>query len=156
MHTMHPFMAAELPSFDLATALRQGLVPLVTMAADPADTLAAYAGLYLEQEVKAEGLTRNVGNFARFLEVVAFSHASILNVSNVARESQVSRKTVEGYLEILEDLLLAWQLPVFTRRAQRATVSHAKFYLFDAGVFRSRRPRGPLDRPEEIDGAALV
>ena len=60
MHTMHPFMAAELPSFDLATALRQGLVPLVTMTADPADTLAAYAGLYLEQEVKAEGLTRNV------------------------------------------------------------------------------------------------
>ena len=117
MHTMHPFMAAELPSFDLATALRQGLVPLVTMTADPADTVAAYAGLYLEQEVKAEGLTRNVSD---------------------------------------EDLLLAWQLPVFTHRAGRATVSHAKFYLFDAGVFRSRRPRGPLDRPEEIDGAALV
>ena len=155
MRTMHPFMAAELPSFDLATALTQGLVPLVTMADDPADVLAAYAGLYLEQEVKAEGLTRNVGNFARFLEVVAFSHAAVLNVSNVARESQVSRKTVEGYLEVLEDLLLAWQVPVFTRRAQRATVSHAKFYLFDAGVFRSLRPRGPLDRPEEIDGAAL-
>jgi len=60
-----------------------------------------------------------------------------------------------GYLEILDDLLLAWQLPVFTHRAQRATVSPAKFYLFDAGVFRSLRPRGPLDRPEEMDDAAL-
>jgi predicted AAA+ superfamily ATPase len=125
------------------------------MASDPADVLRAYAGLYLEQEVKAEGLTRNVGNFARFLEVVSFSHAAILNVSHVAREAQVTRKTVEGYLEVLEDLLLAWQVPVFTRRAQRATVSHPKLYLFDAGVFRSLRPRGPLDRPEEIDGAAL-
>lgn len=27
--------------------------------------------------------------------------------------------------------------------------------MFDAGVFRSLRPKGPLDRPEEIEGAAL-
>jgi predicted AAA+ superfamily ATPase len=58
-------------------------------------------------------------------------------------------------VQILEDLLLAFRVPVFTRRAQRVTVAHPKFYLFDAGVFRSLRPRGPLDRPEEIEGAAL-
>lgn len=155
MRTLHPFMAAELDSFSLGAALRYGLLPLVTMSGDPADVLAAYAGLYLEQEVKAEGLARNVGGFARFLEVVSFSHAAMLNISNVARESQISRKTVEGFLEVLTDLLLAFQLPVFTKRAQRATVSHSKFYLFDAGVFRSLRPRGPLDRASEIDGAAL-
>jgi predicted AAA+ superfamily ATPase len=155
LRSLHPFMAAELPGFDLPKALACGLLPLVTMADDPADVLRAYAGLYLEQEVKAEGLTRSVGNFARFLEVVAFSHAAMLNVSNVARDAQVTRKTVEGYLDILEDLLLAWQLPVFTRRAQRATVSRPKLYLFDAGVFRSLRPRGHLDRPQEIEGAAL-
>ena len=155
MRTLHPFMAAELDDFSLDAALLHGLLPLVTMSGDPADVLAAYASLYLEQEVKAEGLARNVGNFARFLEVVSFSHGALLNVSNVARESQISRKTVEGFLEVLTDLLLAWQLPVFTKRAQRATVSHSKFYLFDAGVFRSLRPRGPLDRASEIDGAAL-
>jgi predicted AAA+ superfamily ATPase len=152
---MHPFMAAEMPEFDLDAALHLGLLPVVRAAANPAEALAAYVGLYLEQEVKAEGLTRNVGNFARFLEVVSFSHGAVLNVSNVAREAQVSRKTVEGYLEVLDDLLLSWQLPVFTRRAQRATASHPKFYIFDAGVFRSLRPAGPLDRPQEIDGAAL-
>ena len=155
LRTMHPFMAAELPSFDLEASLQQGMVPLVTMAGNPADVLASYASLYLEQEVQAEGLVRNVGAFARFLEAVSFSHASVLNVSNVAREAQVSRKTVEGYFEILEDLLLAFRLPVFTRRARRATAAHPKFYLFDAGVFRSLRPSGPLDRPEEIEGAAL-
>lgn len=96
-----------------------------------------------------------IGSFARFLEAVSFSHASVLNVSNVARESQVQRKTVSGYLEVLEDLLLCYRLPVFTRRAKRSTAVHPKFYLFDAGVYRSLRPRGPLDRPQEIDGAAL-
>ncbi len=155
LRTMHPFMASELPRFDLEGSLRKGLVPLVVMADDPADVLGAYANLYIEQEVQAEGLVRNLGSFARFLEVVSFSQAGVLNVSNVAREAQVSRKTVEGYLEILQDLLLAFRLPVFTRRARRATAAHPKFYFFDAGVFRSLRPRGPLDRPQEIEGAAL-
>jgi len=155
LRTMHPFMAAELPGFDLDRSLLHGLVPLVVMAGDPGDVLQSYASLYLEQEVQAEGLVRNIGGFARFLEAVSFSHAAVLNVSSLAREAQASRKTVEGYLGILVDLLLAWRLPVFTRRAQRATVAHPKLYLFDAGVFRALRPAGPLDRPQEIEGAAL-
>ena len=155
LRTLHPFMAAELPAFDLRRALQVGLVPLVVGAADAADTLAAYATVYLEQEVVAEGLVRQVGNFARFLEAVSFSHASLLNLSNVARDAFVPRKAVEGFLEVLEDLLVAYRLPVFTKRAQRATVAHPKFYFFDAGVYRSLRPTGPLDRPSEIDGAAL-
>ena len=152
---MHPFMAAELPEFDLEQALVIGLLPLVLGGAEPADVLDAYASLYLEQEVQAEGLTRNVGNFTRFLEAISFSHGSLLNVSAVARECEVERKVVAGYVGILEDLLLAFRLPVFRKRAKRATVTHEKVYLFDAGVFRSLRPRGPLDRPDEIDGQAL-
>jgi len=56
---------------------------------------------------------------------------------------------------ILEDLLLASKLPVFTRRARRKTILHPKFYFFDTGVYRAIRPLGPLDSPDEIDGAAL-
>jgi predicted AAA+ superfamily ATPase len=155
VRSLHPFMAAELPDFQLDRALETGLIPLVVEAKDPAATLSAYAGLYVEQEVQAEGLVRDVGVFARFLEAISFSHGSVLNVSNVARDTQANRKTVEGYLEILEDLHLGFRVPVFTRRARRLTAAHPKFYLFDAGLFRSLRPRGPLDRPEEIGGAAL-
>ena len=153
--TMHPFTAGELPEFDLGRALRIGLLPLVMDTADPADVLDAYTSLYLDEEVRAEGLTRNVGAFTRFLEAISFSHGAQLNVSAVARECEVERKVVAGYVGILEDLLLAFRLPVFRKRAKRATVAHEKIYLFDAGVFRSLRPRGPLDRPEEIDGQAL-
>ena len=101
------------------------------------------------------GLTRNIGGFTRFLEAISFSHGGQLNVSAVARECEVERKVVAGYVGILEDLLLTFRLPVFRKRAKRATVTHEKIYLFDAGVFRSLRPKGPLDRPEEIDGQAL-
>ncbi|MGD2151800.1 MAG: DUF4143 domain-containing protein [Gemmatimonadales bacterium] len=155
VRALHPFMAAELAEFRLASALESGLLPLVVAAPNRAEVLRAYASLYLEQEVQAEGWVRSIGSFARFLEAVSFSHANVINISNVARESEVERKTVTGYLEVLEDLLLSYRLPVFTRRAKRKTAVHPKFYLFDAGVYRSLRPGGPLDRPEEIEGAAL-
>src|SRR5439155_409416 len=67
----------------------------------------------------------------------------------------VRPKVVEDYFAILEDLLIAVRLPVFTRRAKRRLVAHPKFYFFDAGVFRAIRPRGPLDVAEEVEGPAL-
>ena len=153
---LHPYMAAELgDAFCLGRALDIGLVPLVVGAANPHEVLASYCALYLREEVQMEGLVRNVGGFSRFLEGVSFSHAAVLNTSSVARECQVERKTVEGYLDILEDLLLAFRIPVFAKRAKRALAAHTKLFLFDAGVFRSLRPRGPLDHPEAIDGQAL-
>lgn len=153
---MHPFMAAELgAAFNLQRSIEIGLVPLVWSAVEPEHTLRAYASLYLQEEVQAEALVRNVGAFARFLEAISFSHGSLLNLAEVARECQVGRKTVEGYLEILEDLLLSFRVPVFTRRAKRHLVAHDKFFYFDVGVYRSIRPTGPLDSPEEIEGMAL-
>ena len=149
-------MAAELPDFDLKRALRIGLVPMVVDGSAPESTLDAHASLYIDQEVRAEGLTRNMGAFARFLEAVSFSHGGQLNISAVARECEVGRKAVVQYVSILEDLLVAFRLPVFRKRAKRATVARDKLYLFDAGVFRSLRPTGPLDRPGEIDGQALA
>jgi predicted AAA+ superfamily ATPase len=153
---LHPFMAAEIGAeFDLGNSLKYGMLPLVIESSNKEDTLNSYVALYMQEEVQAEGLVRNIGSFSRFLEVVSFSHGSLLNISNVARECQVERKAVENYVTILEDLMLSHRVSVFSKRAKRATVTHSKFYFFDAGVFRSLRPAGPLDRSEEIDGVAL-
>ena len=156
LRSMHPFMAGEMgAAFDLAASLRLGTVPTVVSSEDPGSALAAYAALYVEQEVRAEGLARDVGSFSRFLEAAAFSHAATLNVSELARECETSRSTVAGYIELLEDLLLSFRLPVFTRRAKRRLVAHPRFFYFDCGVYRSLRPAGPLDRPTELAGPAL-
>jgi len=156
LRSFHPFMAAELGHrFDLDAALEVGMLPIVIDSASPADVLDAYVGLYVREEVQQEALVRDVGGFSRFLEVASFSHGQALNVAEIARECAVPRTTVAGWLRILEDLLLAFQVPVFTKRARRAVVAAPKLYLFDAGVFRTLRPRGPLDRPDEIAGPAL-
>jgi predicted AAA+ superfamily ATPase len=154
--TMHPFMMAEtVVPISLEDALTTGLIPLITESANPHETLRAYVAVYLKQEVQMEAMVRNIGSFSRFLEAITFSHGAILNVAAVARECQVKRKTVEGFVSVLEDLLLAFQVPVFSRRAKRHLSSHPKFFYVDAGVFRSLRPTGPIDNPQEIDGAAL-
>jgi len=154
--TLHPFLFGEVQRpLILDDVLQYGLLPVVLSAREPKDTLRAYVSLYLKEEVQAEGLVRNFGNFSRFLEAISFSQGSILNISHVSRDCQVERKVVEGYLTILEDILLAYRLPAFTRRRQRKLIAHDKFYLFDCGVYRQLRPAGPLDTPAEIDGAAL-
>jgi len=156
VRSLHPFIASELKrEFDLTEAIHIGLIPLVVSSHNPEDTLNAYIILYMKEEIQMEGLVRNIGNFARFLEVISFSHGTILNISNVARECEVERKTVHGFIEVLYDLLMAYSLPVFTKRAKRAVVKHPKFYFYDTGVFRTLRPSGALDHPAEIDGAAL-
>jgi predicted AAA+ superfamily ATPase len=154
--TMHPLTAAELGSrFDLAHSLRYGQLPSVYVENDPRQYLASYVGTYLREEVQAEALTRNLDAFSRFLVAASFSQATVLSVSTTARDLGLPRKTVEGYFQLLDDLLLSVRLPVFTRRAKRAMTAHAKFYFFDAGVYRALRPKGPLDAHEEIDGAAI-
>ncbi len=153
MHGLTPGELGE--DFSLAHSLAFGCLPTVYVAADPKAYLQSYVATYLKEEVQQEGLTRNVAAFGRFLEAASFSQAAPLNITQVARECAVERKTVEEYFHILEDLLLAVRIPVFRRRAKRKLSSHPKFYLFDAGVFRTLRPSGPLDSPAEIDGAAL-
>lgn len=153
---LYPFIAAELgKDFNLEGALHNGLIPLVVRSSDPSKVLKSYIALYVREEVQMEGLVRNIGNFSRFLEAVSFSHGSILNITNVARDCEVERKVVEGYISILEDLMLAYRVPVFDKRAKRAVTAHPKFYYFDVGVFRSLRPSGPLDNPEAIAGSTL-
>lgn len=155
MH-MHPYIATELGSlFTLEKALQIGMIPLIWAAKEPLIMLRGYVTLYLKEEVMEESIVRSIGGFSRFLEAISFSQGSPMNISNIARECQVPRKTVEGYINVLEDLLLSFRLEVFSKRAQRELKSSPKFYYFDAGVYRSIKPKGPLDNPNEIDGVTL-
>lgn len=153
---MHPFLASEIgDKFVLEKALKFGMLPLIWEAEDQEEVLESYVNLYVVEEVQFEGLVRNIGSFARFLSVISFSHASILNITNISRECEVKRSTVENFLGVLKDLLLSYEIPIFSKRAKRLLISHPKFYLFDSGIFQALRRKGPMDNETEIDGSAL-
>lgn len=156
-YKMFPLTAIELgDDFRIERSLKVGQLPTVHhQDVDPENYLRSYIHVYLREEVMQEGLTRNAGAFAKFLQVASFSQGALLNTSEIAREVQIDRKTVEEYFQITEDLLLASRLPVFTKRAKRKMVTHSKFYFFDVGVYRTLRPMGPFDSPEEAEGPAL-
>ena len=155
-HHLYPLTTVEAGAdFALERALIHGQLPSVYTQPDPDAYLASYVENYLRQEVLEEGRTRNLATFSRFLESASFSQAAPLNVAEVARDIGVDRKTASAYFDLLEDLLIATRVPVFTKRAKRRMTTHTKFFLFDVGVYRAIRPTGPLDSPEQIDGPAL-
>ncbi len=155
-YRMHPLTVVEQrEAFNLRDSVQLGHLPARFNESDPGKYLADYVQTYLREEVMQESLTRNIGHFSRFLEVASFSQGATTNTSAVAREAHIERSVAENYFSILEDLLIAVRLPVFSRKAKRKLVSQKKFYYFDAGVFRAIRPMGPLDSDAEIDGPAL-
>ena len=155
-YRMHPLTVAEQgDAFNLRDSLQLGHLPARFSESDPGKYLKDYVQTYLREEVMQEGLTRNIGHFSHFLEVASFSQGATVNISAAAREAQINRPVAENYFSILEDLLLAVRLPVFSRKAKRKLISQTKFYFFDVGVYRSIRPVGPLDSDAEIDGPAL-
>ena len=141
IYPFHQLTALEFgKDFNLKHSLTFGQLPSVYKEADPKAYLESYVKAYLREEVQQEGLTRNLGAFSRFLEAASFSQGAIVNTSSVARECGIERKVVENYFSILEDLLIGYKVPVFTKKAKRRMTAHQKFYFFDVGIYRTLRP----------------
>lgn len=132
---LHPLTYKELGEhFDLLTAIDRGLLPAIYFSDDPQADLQAYAGSYLQQEIVAEGATRNIPAFSRFLRVAALCNATIVNFSNIANDAQVARTTVYEYFEILKDTLILYELPAWRKSKKRKPLASSKYYFFDVGV----------------------
>lgn len=132
---LHPLTSSELGDrFDLARAVAGGLLPSIYLSDDPQPDLQAYVGLYLQQEVVAEGATRNIPAFSRFLKVAGHCNGTIVNFTNIANDAQVARTTIYEYFEILKDTLVLQELPAWRKTIKRKPLASSKFYLFDVGV----------------------
>jgi predicted AAA+ superfamily ATPase len=134
---LFPLTSAELGKPDLLRALNHGLIPAHYLqdAAAARLSLKAYVQDYLKEEIFAEGLTRNLAAFSRFLDAVAYTHGELVNFSNIARDCGVDAKTVREYYQILSDTLLGTLLEPYKHRKGRQVISQApKSYLFDTGV----------------------
>ncbi len=153
--TLHPFVKAELKDFDLLKALNRGLLPSIYLSDSPEEDLKSYCGDYLQNEIHAEGLTRNLPAFSRFLEVAALSQANLINFSQIASDSQVKLTTVREYFQILKDTLIAFELHPFKETMKRKAIVTSKFYFFDVGVTRTLQNRNRLKQKSPEFGEAF-
>ena len=153
---LFPLVSAELGGdFDLDRALKLGNLPMAVADPAPSEYLRSYAETYLDQEIRAEALTRNFAGFARFLEVAARQNGQATNVSAIARDAAVARTSVQNHFDLLVDTLIGYWLPPWKLKAANKQVRHSKFYLFDCGVARALAGRLPYPIGDEERGALL-
>ncbi len=147
---MFPLTPEELGGdFSLEEVLAAGSIPVVWAARDRTATLEAYVQTYLREEIRAEALVRNLPGFVRFLPVAALFHGQVINVSGIARDAGTARTTVEGYLEILEDTLVAMRLPAYEAKLRLRERKHPKLYWVDCGLVRGvKKQLGPIHAEE--------
>ena len=139
---LYPLTYRELGSrFDLFCAIERGLIPSIYFSDNPRADLQAYAGSYLQQEIVAEGATRNIPAFSRFLRVAALCNGTIVNFTKVANDAQVARTTVYEYFEILKDTLIIYELPAWRKSKKRKPLASSKYYFFDIGVVSALQNR---------------
>lgn len=147
---MFPFLPGELgKGFNLNEVLKYGSIPLVWNSKEKKETLKSYVQMYLKEEIKGEGLVRNLPGFVRFLPVAALMHGQTINLSNGAREANISRTTLSGYMDILEDTLLAYKVNAFESKLRMRERKHPKFYWVDPGLVRGVNNRFSDPLPEE-------
>jgi predicted AAA+ superfamily ATPase len=144
---MHPLTSFELGKhFNLEIAFDRGLIPSHYFSDMPHEDLKAYVGQYLKEEIAAEGVTRNIGGFSRFLEVAGLCSGELLNYTSVASDAQVNRQMVQSYFEILEETLLGFTLKPWTKSKKRKSIGTSKFYIYDIGVMKELRGLKTIER----------
>lgn len=150
-----PLTSREIPDFDLERYLHRGGLPKIYLGRHPARDLNAYVTTYMQAEIQAEGLTRNLPSFSRFLRSMALSSGGILNYENIARDCQVATSTVKGYVQVLQDTLLGSLLEPWRGSKTRKASTTPKFYLFDTGVTRVLSEVDSIPRHSELYGKSF-
>ena len=152
---LHPLVSAELDAPRLLDRLNRGSLPAIIDSEHYKEDLKAYVGTYLQEEIKAEGLTRSIGNFSRFLEVAGLTSEEQINFSAVADDAGFPPRTVREHYQILEDTLVGHQLPAYQKTSKRKPVATAKFYLFDVGVANTLKHTPVIEAGSDAYGRAL-
>ena len=143
---LHPLVSAEIPDFNIDKAVNYGTLPRHYLIDNPKKRLQSYIGDYLQQEIIAEALVRNLDSFTRFMEVAALSDSEMVNYTKIAADCGISSKTVKEYFAILEETLVGMFVPAFTKVIKRKVQIAPKFYYFDIGIVNILLQRGKLER----------
>lgn len=152
---LFPLTSKEIENFNLDHYLLYGGLPAIYGSNYPKEELYAYVETYLREEIQAESLVRKIPSFSRFLKVSALTSGQILNFTSIASDSAVSASTIREYYHILEDTLIGFMLPAWTKSTKRKAISTAKFYYFDIGVKNTLAEIKSIDPNSNLYGQAF-
>lgn len=151
---LDPLIQEEIGKRKIEDNLGFGTLPAIAKELDTSNLerdLRSYVETYLDEEVREETLVRNIGQFARFLELAALESGRITNFSKIAADVGVSPLTIQSHYEILEDCLIVERVSPITKSTTRKKLTKADKYLFfDLGVRRLACDESMKPTPERM------
>ena len=134
---LYPLVSAEVEDFDIIKAANRGMLPthyLATSDRQAEKRMQAYVAVYLKEEIAAEALVRRLAAFRRFMEAAALTNGEMVNYKNIAQDCGIDAKTAKEYFSILEETLVGYMVPAFTRVVKRRLNQAPRFYYFDVSL----------------------
>jgi predicted AAA+ superfamily ATPase len=110
------------------------MLPRHYVIENPQRRMQAYIGDYLNEEINAEAITRNLLTFTRFMEIAAQYNGEMIVYKNIAADCGVSANTVKEYFNILEQTMFGYLIHGFSGTEKRRAILAPKFYYFDVGI----------------------
>ena len=137
---LDPFTIEEFQYEFVECYLKYGSLPAISLEKDPLfreEELDSYVDLYLEDEVRAEALVRDIGSFENFLRLAAVESGNIVNMEKISQDVGVAASTISSYYQILEDCLIVERVEPYTKSVTRKKLIRSPIYLFfDLGLRR--------------------
>lgn len=152
---LFPLVSQEIPKYDIVRACNFGMLPSIYQSDEPIEDLKSYCGNYLQEEIQAEGLVRNIVNFSRFLETASLVNGELINMESLSSDTGIPANSLREYFSILEDTLIGSMLKPFKKSVHRKAISSAKFYFFDVGVGNILAKRRNIELKSELFGKAF-
>jgi predicted AAA+ superfamily ATPase len=152
---LYGLTSKEIINFDLIKYLNRGGLPHIFLSEDYYEELNNYINLYIREEVVAEALVRKLDYFIRFLDIIGLQNGEELHFQSISSDAGVPVKTIQNYIQILEDTLIGFQLPAYLQTKKRKAITRSKFYFFDIGIVNTLSKRTEILSGSELFGKAF-
>lgn len=94
----------------------------------------SYLKTYLERDVRDLTKIGDESSFIRFLKSIAARTANLINLSEIAKDVDVSPNTVKNWLSILQTSGLVYLLNPFFNNITQRLIKAPKLYFLDTGL----------------------
>lgn len=120
----------------LAEALLRGSFPELWQkeSLEPAAWLGSYLRTYIERDVRNLAQVGDVSSFERFVRLCAIRTGQVLNLSDLARDCDISPPTAKHWLSILQQTYLVHLVEPFYENLSSRIRKAPKLYFVDVGM----------------------
>lgn len=138
IYTLLPMSLSELGSYSeqsTDTLLYNGFYPSVVTRLRPAGIFYPnYYTTYIERDVRQIRNLMDIGQFQKFMRLIAGRVGSEMNASHIANETGVTSPTIKSWLTLLEASYIAFQLPPYFVNINKRLTKTPKIYFYDTGL----------------------